>query len=66
MDGTKQSGSIGLRLANILEDAAILETARNVAFEIIDKDPDLLNEENKELSNYFEEKLKDNPWSKIS
>jgi ATP-dependent DNA helicase RecG len=66
MDGTKQSGSVALRLANIIEDAAILEMARNAAFEIIDQDPDLVHAENRQLAIYFEEKLKDNPWSKIS
>jgi len=66
MDGTKQSGSVAMRLANIIEDAAILESARNAAFEIIDQDPDLVHAENRQLAIYFEEKLKDNPWSKIS
>ena len=66
MDGTKQSGSVALRLANIVEDAPILEAARNAAFEIIDKDPDLISDDNRSLRNYFDEKLKDNPWSMIS
>lgn len=66
LDGTQQSGAVNLKLANPAEDAQLLETARNMAFEIIDNDAELLLPENRALKNYIEETSANNPWSKIS
>jgi ATP-dependent DNA helicase RecG len=41
--GVRQSGMPDLALANIVDDAKILELARNVALEIIKEDPELQN-----------------------
>lgn len=42
--GTRQSGMIGMKIADIFKDIPILEVAREEAFKVIDKDPDLKNE----------------------
>jgi ATP-dependent DNA helicase RecG len=39
--GTRQSGIPGLRVANLVRDARLLEPARREAFSLIDKDPEL-------------------------
>ncbi|MEW6001837.1 MAG: ATP-dependent DNA helicase RecG [Nitrospirota bacterium] len=39
--GTRQSGIPDLKIANIVRDAKLLETARREAFNLIDRDPDL-------------------------
>ncbi len=39
--GTKQSGLPDLKVANIVRDAKLLETARKAAFALIEKDPEL-------------------------
>ena len=39
--GTRQSGMPGLRVANLVRDARLLEPARREAFAMIDDDPDL-------------------------
>ena len=39
--GARQSGLPGFRLANIVRDAQILSLARNAAFELVNKDPQL-------------------------
>lgn len=39
--GTKQSGVPELKMAHLIHDHALLQTARDTAFEIIDKDPQL-------------------------
>jgi ATP-dependent DNA helicase RecG len=39
--GTRQSGIPDLRLANIVRDIGILETARKEAFDLVDADPEL-------------------------
>ena len=41
--GTKQSGMAGLKIADIFKDIPILELAREEAFSLIDRDPDLSN-----------------------
>lgn len=39
--GTRQSGMPGLRVANLVRDARLLEPARREAFALIERDPDL-------------------------
>ena len=40
--GTKQSGMPDLRIADVVRDAGLLETARREAFNLIDADPELV------------------------
>jgi ATP-dependent DNA helicase RecG len=46
LQGTQQSGIMDLRIADIVKDEKILKYARNVASEIISKDPELSKREN--------------------
>ena len=65
--GTQQSGILNLKIADLSRDFAILQTARHVAAEILDKDPEMKSRENKALALYIAEKEKANPdWSIIS
>ena len=47
--GTRQSGLSGFKLANLVRDMAILQQAREAAFEVLRKDPSLSSPENKGL-----------------
>jgi ATP-dependent DNA helicase RecG len=47
--GARQSGLSGFKLANIVRDAAILQQARDAAFEVFDRDPQLERKENEAL-----------------
>lgn len=51
--GTRQSGLPEFKLADIIEDQGILEEAKNVAIETIQKDPDLKLPEHEILSEVF-------------
>ncbi len=42
--GTRQSGMPGLRVANLVRDARLLEPARREAFSLIERDPELAGE----------------------
>jgi len=53
LQGTQQSGIIDLRIADIVKDEKILKYARNVAGEIISKDPTLSNEKNAILAHHL-------------
>jgi ATP-dependent DNA helicase RecG len=66
LDGTRQSGAINLRIADLSQDTHILEAARGEAFTIIDTDPELTLPENQPLRRYVELEAHDNVWSKIS
>jgi len=68
MEGTQQSGlPFDLKIANLAQDGKMLEIARHVALEILEKDPQLLENENRVLANQLK-KMKTNTlnWGSIS
>lgn len=56
MEGTRQSGVLDLRLANLTLDQHILQEARNEVIRIFEADPELALPENSLLKKYFENK----------
>lgn len=67
LDGTRQSGILDFKIADIVKDEKILVEARNAAIEIIEKDPQLVNPENQRISRTLVEMLKSKGnWSQIS
>ena len=51
--GMKQSGFFKYKIANMVTDGPIIQNAREIAFEVIEKDPGLKNIENQELRKIF-------------
>lgn len=66
MEGTKQSGAVLFKLANIVADKAALEAARDSVEEIIQKDPSLETDENLPLKNFLKQHRGKNAWSRIA
>jgi ATP-dependent DNA helicase RecG len=66
IEGTKQSGVLNFRLASIVHDKPILEAAKKIAGEVVEKDPELQSEENIPLKQYLLSLKGKTPWSKIS
>lgn len=67
LEGTQQSGLMGLRIADITADAELLQQARVVASEILEKDPKLEQPQNKLLVELLNKELKDQVnWSRIA
>lgn len=65
--GTRQSGILDLKIADLAKDGRILQLARQAAAEILHYDYNLQKEENLLLGKYFKFFLKGRPnWSKIS
>ncbi len=65
--GTKQSGAFDFKAANLVEDQAILKTARFIAEEILTKDPGLKSQEYASLSRYLSTEYKyKQDWSRMS
>ncbi|MEO6637160.1 MAG: ATP-dependent DNA helicase RecG [Ginsengibacter sp.] len=66
IEGTKQSGVLNFKLANIVEDKIILEEARITAEKIINDDAELLTLENRRLHDFLRLQKGKTIWSKIS
>ena len=66
IEGTKQSGLLNFKLANIVQDRVILEAARAAAEEILAADPDMETAENLPVKNYLQQQMGKTVWSKIS
>ncbi len=66
IDGTQQSGIIGLQIADIIKDTNILQAARQIAQRIIDEDPKLEKEENISLKKYILTLQNKQTFNKIS
>ncbi len=66
IEGTRQSGLLNFKLANIVKDRQLLDTARNIAQGILENDPDLSSAENLQLKNFLLQQHGGKVWSKIS
>jgi ATP-dependent DNA helicase RecG len=66
IEGTRQSGLLNFKLANIVEDRKILEAARLTAEKIINEDAKLSTPQNTCLREFMESEKGKTAWSKIS
>ena len=66
IDGTRQSGILDLKLADLATDQQLLLLARHTVEEIFEKDPQLAHPENHILNQAFHSKKDGLSWDKIS
>ena len=66
IEGTRQSGLLNFKLANIINDKALLELAKQKAMEVLTKDEELQLPENINLKHFLMSKKGKTVWSKIS
>ena len=66
IEGTKQSGVLDFKLADIVKDKTILEEAREIAEKIIEEDSEMNLPENYPLKNFLRMQKGKTMWSKIS
>jgi len=66
IDGTRQSGALNFKLANIINDKIALEEARQAAFELCEKDPKLQLPENAVISSFLISQKSKIGWGKIA
>lgn len=64
IQGTQQSGLVGLKLANLVKDEKLLKLAREFAFRTLEDDPGLEKPENAPMVKHLSHKEFD--WGKIS
>jgi len=66
IEGTRQSGLMNFKLANIIQDKKWLETARKMTERLLEEDPELSSATNLRLKNYLQSLRGKTAWSKIS
>ena len=66
IEGTRQSGILDLKLADLAQDQNILQEARNEVIRIFEEDPNLSLEKNLLLKQYFSKKERDISLHNIS
>lgn len=66
IEGTRQSGALNFRLASIVQDRLMLDTARSIALDILEKDPSLSSAANLQLRDFLQQQKGKVIWSKIS
>jgi ATP-dependent DNA helicase RecG len=66
IEGTRQSGALNFRLANIVSDRLLLQKARDLSTQLLEEDPDLQKAENAGLRAYLQAGQGKNAWSRIS
>jgi len=66
LQGTQQSGIVGLRLADLARDGAILDLARRAATRLLDADPGLVMPEHAALIRKLQATTDAVPWEEVS
>ena len=66
IEGTKQSGLLNFKLANIVQDKIILEAARDAVEILLNTDADLNLKVHLMIKNYLQQQKGKTAWSKIS
>ncbi len=66
IEGTRQSGVLNFKLANIMQDRVMLDVAKEITTAIVEIDPDLIMAENLPVKNYLQMQKGKTVWSKIS
>lgn len=66
IEGTRQSGALQFKLANIIEDKAMLETARNAVLNILEADPKLESPAHLPIVQFMTSQKSKKGWGKIA
>jgi len=66
IEGTRQSGALNFKIASIVNDKALLESARMEAERIVEEDVELLMAKNLLLKDFLQSQKRKNGWGKIS
>lgn len=66
IEGTRQSGLLNFKLADIVADRELLEVAKSMVISILENDPDLDSAANLQVRNYLRSQKGGVVWSKIS
>lgn len=66
LQGTRQSGALEFKIADLATDSAIIEQTRQAAITLLQQDPDLIYPQNQALKSALNPKKQQTHWAKIS
>jgi ATP-dependent DNA helicase RecG len=66
IEGTRQSGLLNFKLANIVHDRPMLDVIRSLVSALLENDPDLISADNSRLKNFLQQQKGKLAWSRIS
>jgi len=66
IEGTRQSGALNFKLANLVNDHDLLQSAHELIDEILETDPELNSAENLPIKAHLQSLKGKTAWSKIS
>lgn len=67
IQGTRQSGVLDFKMADLIQDEKLVSFTRKLAIELLNSDPDIVQTQNKPIRDYLITLLnKNNYWGKIS
>ena len=66
IEGTRQSGMLNFKLASLVQDKHLLDISKEMAYRILDEDPDLNLSANQQLKAFLQSGKSKTAWSKIS
>jgi ATP-dependent DNA helicase RecG len=66
IEGTRQSGALNLKLANLIQDRGILLKAQSAAEVIAEKDPELTDPAHRGLRQFLQQRVGPIRWSQIA
>lgn len=66
IEGTRQSGMLNFKLASIVQDKHLLDISKELAYRILDEDPNLDLSVNQQLKTYLQSRKGKTAWSRIS
>jgi ATP-dependent DNA helicase RecG len=66
LEGTAQSGVLDLKIADIAKDQNLLQEVREIATQLLEKDPQLEHPQHQQLKQYFISYGKTSRWGQIS
>ncbi len=66
MEGTRQSGSLQFKLANLVDDKPMLEAVKDEVWNMLEKDSELMLDENQPVKQFILTKKDKIRWGKIS
>lgn len=66
IEGTRQSGMLSFKLANIVQDRTVLEAARDAVEDLLNNDPDITFPENLPIRQYLQQRKDKTRWARIA
>jgi ATP-dependent DNA helicase RecG len=66
IEGTRQSGALNWKLANIIQDRGLLEQAQLAAERVAEQDPELAAPEHQVLRRFLQQRVGPIRWSRIA